>query len=145
MGCYSRHQPTPGAPTLTPKEDNVAALDGDHGVITEPNDHVDVGVELREGHALPCHVVHRTDVKDPARARATALLKLDEHPVLIEVDLRCRGWGCLCGRRSSVIGERRSHECHRLKVLSEHPLRAASILDLESESISSIWRREMRR
>lgn len=64
---------------LAPKEDNVAALNGDHVTITKPNGPMDASAELREGHVIPRHVVCRANVKNPTRAPTTALLReLDE-------------------------------------------------------------------
>jgi hypothetical protein len=58
---------------LALKEDSVTTLDGDHGAIAEPNGPTNIDVELREGHALLHHVVHRIDVKDLVRVPATGL------------------------------------------------------------------------
>lgn len=64
---------------LAPKEDNVPALNGDHGTITKPNGPMDASAELRKGHLIPHHVVCHANVKNPTRAPTTALLReLDE-------------------------------------------------------------------
>jgi hypothetical protein len=39
--------------TLSPEEDNVASLNGDHGAVTQMNGLADADVELEEGNALP--------------------------------------------------------------------------------------------
>lgn len=56
--------------TLSPEEDNVASLNGDHGAVTQMNGLADADVELEEGNVLPLHAVYRVGVNDLARAPA---------------------------------------------------------------------------